>query len=172
VAAAGDTGVVVLVPAADPLIEQWRQRYDPAAAQGMPAHVTVLYPFLPEPDIDGGVLDALRSVFASTAPFDLQVRRAARFPATIYLDPEPAEPFRRLTAALVERWPDRQPYGGAFDEVTPHITIADDVGAEIMDHIEPLVVPHLPLRTRLTHAQLFAFDGRTWRPREGFPFAP
>jgi hypothetical protein len=35
------------VPAAEPVVSTWRERFDGSAAQGMPAHITALYPFLP-----------------------------------------------------------------------------------------------------------------------------
>ncbi|WP_079312549.1 hypothetical protein [Microbispora sp. GKU 823] len=42
-----ETALVVEVPSAEPLVRGLRERYDSFAAYGMPAHVTVLYPFLP-----------------------------------------------------------------------------------------------------------------------------
>jgi 2'-5' RNA ligase len=166
---AGEAGIVVLVPEAEPAVGRWRDRYDTSARQGMPAHVTVLYPFLREPKIDDDVRDRLRRVCAAAAPFDLELRRTARFPATTYLAPEPADPFRALTDALVAEWPEVPPYGGAYDDVVPHLTIADDVSTDVMDEADADVAPHLPVRTRVTEAHLFVFDGRRWQPREAFP---
>lgn len=42
-----ESSLIVPIPAAMPIIEPWRERLDPYSAYGMPAHVTVLYPFLP-----------------------------------------------------------------------------------------------------------------------------
>jgi 2'-5' RNA ligase len=170
VAVEGDTGIVVVVPEAEPVLERWRMRYDLPASQGMPAHVTLLYPFLPESRLDDEVLERLRALCARSAPIDLELRRTARFPETIYLDPEPADPFRQLTSAIVAEWPEAPPYGGRFDEVTPHLTIADAVSADLMDEIEPVVQGGLPVRTRLDAAQLFAFDGARWQLRHSFRF--
>ena len=44
---AGQTALVVAVPSAEPVVARLRASYDVAAAYGVPAHVTVLYPFLP-----------------------------------------------------------------------------------------------------------------------------
>ena len=41
---------VVPVPEAEPWVKDLRERYDPIAAVGMPAHITVLFPFIP-PDL-------------------------------------------------------------------------------------------------------------------------
>jgi hypothetical protein len=35
----------LVVPEAEPLVKPFRDRYDPSAAAGVPAHITLLYPF-------------------------------------------------------------------------------------------------------------------------------
>jgi hypothetical protein len=42
---AGESAIIVPVPAVEPLVSQWRQRFDVSARHGVPAHITVLYPF-------------------------------------------------------------------------------------------------------------------------------
>jgi len=49
----------ILVPEAEGLVGSFRVRYDPAAKDGMPAHITLLYPFKSPSEIDGLVLDTL-----------------------------------------------------------------------------------------------------------------
>jgi hypothetical protein len=39
------TALIILVPEAEALVKEFRDKYDHSAAEGMPAHVTVLYPF-------------------------------------------------------------------------------------------------------------------------------
>ena len=41
-------------------IARYRDRYDPSARRNVPAHVTVLYPFMPPGDVDAAVLVAAR----------------------------------------------------------------------------------------------------------------
>ena len=41
-----ESALVVLVPEADPLVGPFRSFFDPSAALGVPAHVTLLYPFV------------------------------------------------------------------------------------------------------------------------------
>jgi 2'-5' RNA ligase len=111
----------VLVPEAEQAVGGWRARHTPDGAAGMPAHVTLLYPFAPEPD-----LDAVRSLAADAGPFAFTLHAVREWPdGVVYLEPEPAEPFLRLTRELVRRFPDHQPYDGAFtvDEVVPHCTV-------------------------------------------------
>lgn len=41
----GQTVVIVPIPAVQPLVGGWRARLDSSAAVGVPAHVTIIYPF-------------------------------------------------------------------------------------------------------------------------------
>ena len=71
-------------------------RYDASAAFGMPAHITVLYPFLPEDRLNQNVVDRLKEICADTHVLDVELREARRFPGMLYLAPEPDDGFRRL----------------------------------------------------------------------------
>ena len=166
----GQSAVVVPVPAVEPVVSTWRARFDRSAAHGMPAHITALYPFAPEEDLTADVVAQLREVCAAVPVLDVEFRRTARFPDVLYLDPEPASGLRELTAAIAERWPQAPPYGGMFDEVVPHLTVAQSAGDDVLDDIEADVVHRLPVRTRLAEACLYVFDGERWRPRSRLPF--
>nr|WP_189183206.1 hypothetical protein [Microbispora rosea] len=63
-----ETALTVEVPSAEPLVRSLRERYDPSAAHGMPAHITIPYPFLRRERLDEGVLAALRDLFAARPP--------------------------------------------------------------------------------------------------------
>ena len=51
----GTSALVVTVPAAERAVGPWRLHYDPSAAAGMPAHVTVLFPWLAASAVDADV---------------------------------------------------------------------------------------------------------------------
>jgi 2'-5' RNA ligase superfamily len=86
--AKGDTALVLLVPEADALVERWQ---DPMVRAGMPAHVTAIYPFLPEAEIDAETHGRLRMACASQPPLNPTFRRVGRFPNVLWLDPELSE---------------------------------------------------------------------------------
>lgn len=159
----GQTGLIVAIPQAEPLVAAHRRAHDPAARYGVPAHVTVLYPFLPQDAVDATVLDGLRALFAAMPAFDVEFARCGRFPGDVlYLDPEPDAPFRELTAAVWRRWPEAPPYEGQFDDPVPHLTVADGVDATTADRLEAELAPLLPLSARAAEVQLVAFDGHRW----------
>ncbi len=89
------------VPAAEPLVGGHRHNLDAAAAWGVPAHVTVLYPFVEPTAVDEYVLATLAAAVGSVAAFDCRFPRTRWFGEDVlWLDPEPAEPFGELIAAV------------------------------------------------------------------------
>ncbi len=169
---AGKTALVLPVPEAEPVVGRWRERFDSSSADGVPAHVTVLYPFVADGRIDDRCLDELRALFAGHVSFDVRFSRCGRFPGLLYLAPEPDGPFRRLTEAVVARWPEAPPYGGRFDEVVPHLTVAECADTAVFDDIEADILDRLPVTTHADAITLVVFDGSRWRERAVFPLGP
>lgn len=165
---AGETALLIVVPEAETLVAGARQRYDPAAADGIPAHVTVLYPFLPEERLDAEVLATLRELFAAHEPFGLRFTGFGRFPDLLWLAPEPDGPVRALTGAVVARWPEAPPYRGAYEPV-PHLTVALKQPEETYAAVERDFAAGLPLSAAVTEVRLVVCDGVRWHQRTSFP---
>jgi hypothetical protein len=156
------------VPEAEPLVSHWRDRLDPYAAAGVPAHVTVLAPFLDTGRIGAAELAALRGLFAARPVFDAAFPRCARFPGVLYLAPEPAAPFRALTEAVAARWPETPPYGGRFPDVIPHLTVAFSDDHDVLDRVEAALARALPARARIASAQLLVSEQGNWAELAAF----
>jgi 2'-5' RNA ligase len=166
-----ETALVVPVPEAEPIVGEWRRRYDPTARRGVPAHITLLFPFAPPSEVDANV-DALREVFAAIAVFDFALAAVGRFPRTAYLRPEPENALLALIDALMRRWPQFPPHGGRFDSVIPHLTVADGVSADVLDVVEQALSPRLPIACRADAAWLLRSDAQgRWSCACVFPFA-
>lgn len=149
----------------------WRERFDQSAAAGVPAHVTLVYPFAPFDAVVAGMLDALREVFAPVEPFGFDLVTPARFPTVLYLVPKPGEPFRALIERLRRRFPEYPPYGGELEDVVPHLTVAESDDESLLARIEAELVPRLPIAGRVSEAVLMAEgDGGRWRVAVTFPF--
>jgi 2'-5' RNA ligase len=154
-----DAGLVIRVPESEALVSRWRTEHDPSARDGMPAHVTVLFPFKPFEQITAADRAALAALFAAHEPFDLTFSEIGRFPDTLWLKPEPDAPFRALTRAVERAFPDYPIYSGAFDDVIPHLTVAQG-SAAVLDEIEgALRRAFRPFRSRATTVTLFAKTG-------------
>lgn len=135
----------------------------------MPAHITVLYPFLNESRLTGDVLAQLEGVCGDHAALEVTFERTARFPDVLYLDPEPAEGLRTLTQAIADRWPEAQPYGGIHNEVVPHLTVAYAEDA-VLDAVEVDLQSRLPLAATLEEARVYVFNGARWQVLARLPF--
>jgi 2'-5' RNA ligase len=161
-----ESTLAILVPEAEGLVRSFRDRYDPAAKAGMPAHITLLYPFKSPNEIDGAVLDTLRHCFSCFAPFEFSLATINRFlDETLYLAPEPDDPFRQLTLAIWERYPETPPYGGRYSTVVPHLTAARLVGEEGFDEVarefEQASHGRLPIQAQA--AEVALMDARSGR---------
>lgn len=130
-----ESALVVLIPEAESLLKSFRMRYDPSAATGVPAHVTILYPFISPEQLTSDLVTTLRELFSKQASFCTSFLEVQRFPDMLYLAPEPAAPFRQLTEMIVKHFPDTPPYGGAFPEIIPHLTIAQFSDPQQLDQI-------------------------------------
>ncbi|MFF2787042.1 2'-5' RNA ligase family protein [Streptomyces sp. NPDC058049] len=165
---AGRTGLIVRIPEAEPSVRRWRERLDPSARAGVPAHVTVLFPFLDESRMDELVHCALADVLGSHRAFDLRFERCGQLPDVLYLVPEPDMPLRQLTAAIAGRWPEAPPYGGRFAEVVPHLTIAQSQEVTLLEEIEADLAHRLPFTSRVSSVELMVHDGTKWQERASF----
>jgi hypothetical protein len=167
-----ESALVVPVPEAEPAVERWRSRYDPSAAAGVPAHITVLYPFLPPARVDAATLGELERLFAAVAPVGYSLARLGRFEEVLYLAPEPRDPFKRLIELAARRYPQCPPYGGAvpLEEVEPHLTAAHTADEAVLRRAAADIAPHLPVLARAREARLLlrSPDGR-WRTWRRFP---
>lgn len=152
-----ESAVVVNVPVAEPVVGEHRERLDEAARWGVPAHVTVLYPFLPPVEIDATVLAALARAVAGVPRFTAAWTRTAWFDQRVlWVAPDPAAPFQALTAAVVREFPDYPPFGGQYEAVVPHLTVGNGAPLEELRAAERLVAPQLPFSMPVTHVQLLA----------------
>ncbi|MFF3673743.1 2'-5' RNA ligase family protein [Streptomyces sp. NPDC002120] len=165
---AGQTGLLVRIPEAEPAVGGWRERLDPSAQAGVPAHVTVLFPFLDESRMDALVYSALVDVLGSHQAFDLRFERCGRFPEVLHLVPEPDTQLRQLTKAIADRWPEAPPYGGRFAEIVPHLTIAQGQEDAVLGEIEADLAGRLPFTSHVASVVLMVHDGVKWQERASF----
>jgi hypothetical protein len=142
------TGIIVPVPEARPFAPH--------------PHITLLAPFRDRSDLfDDSLRADLRAVFATKSAFRFRLVEVRRFPDDhVYLVPDPDEPFRAMTIELSNRYPDCPPYGGAFSQIIPHLTIDPE------SRPEPL-----PIDARATVTQLVHSHGEEWDVLATFPLA-
>ena len=149
------SALIVPVPEAEPVVGALRARHDPSAAGGMPAHITLLYPFMPPDAIDAATEQSLGEIAAAFPSFRFQLTRVGRFPGVVYLDPQPGQPFIDLTQMIAARWPAHPPYGGEFDEIVPHLTVSQGSDAPGLGET---LSEKLPIAAEAKEVQLMTQD--------------
>lgn len=162
------SALYVEIPAVEPAVRDLRLRWDPAGTV-VPAHVTVLFPFLPPDAMDARVDATLAAIASEAPPFEVRFERVGRFPDVVWLDPAPSTPFSRLTDAVAARWPDHPPYGGAFDQVVHHLTVADGAPSGVLERLEPQLSAHLPITQSVRELTLAVRRHGDWTLRSRFP---
>ncbi|KKJ97437.1 2'-5' RNA ligase family protein [Micromonospora sp. HK10] len=168
-----ETALIVVVPEAEPAVGRFRSALDVAAGWGVPAHVTVLYPFLPPDRITDEVITDLDRICAATPCGEVSFAEVKWFGDTVvWLAPDPDDVFRHLTAAVWRRFPEAAPYGGAHAEPVPHLTIGHDAPKQVLAQAAEAVAGRLPIRTTVDTVRLIAGTAApdSWRTRHEFAF--
>jgi 2'-5' RNA ligase len=166
------TAIIVPIPEAETAVGRFRATLDRAASWGVPAHLTVLYPFLPPESIDDAVYAALRDIVAAVPVFDVALTHVDWFDDTVvWLAPQPTDPFRALTEAVWQRFPEAPPYAGAHNGIVPHLTIGHDAPRTVLEHAAKAVSTHLPIRASIDVIRLIAGtpDQHPWHTLRDFP---
>lgn len=165
----GTTALVILLPAAEPALAAAR-RVDPGLVRpGLAAHVTALYPFLPDSSLTSPVLAAVRSLASAFSPTEV---RLAEFLAAPGFAALPAPSLQPITDAVCARWPEVLPYGGRFGPRPPsHVTVAMGGDEETLSRVADEVRPMLPLTDHAVALQLVALTESGWELRLEAPFA-
>ena len=163
------TGLVLRVPEADALAANVQAFAHAGVPAEMPAHVTVLFPFRDWEEIGRPAIATLERLFRESQPFELTFRKVERFPGVVWLSPEPRAEVDRLTRRVFEAFPDRPPYGGQFEDPTPHLTLVQG-GQGLMDEAFDYAASLLssPIRANIRRCVLFGLTADGWRPQLDF----
>jgi 2'-5' RNA ligase len=167
------TALLVQVPV-DAAVDDFRRRHLAATvARGLPAHVTVLFPFAGVASIDGELRAQVVEHFATSSAFSAELVRVDRFEAHVWLAPEPHERFIALLTGAYARFPQFPPYGDEFAEPAPHLTIAEVGPGGSVEHVAEQAERELgagfPFSFTVQRISLFEelADG-TWQQSDSF----
>ena len=168
-----ESALVVLVPEAERAVRTWRDQHDPAAALGVPAHITLIYPFLAPGSLDDATVAEVGSLMRGFGPFRYRLVGPRAFgDEVLYLAPEPVEPFLGLIDRLAARYPDTPPYGGKHETVIPHLTVTQGAEPDVMDRARRAIEPFLPIAAHADGAWLLERRGERWQATRSIPFGP
>lgn len=159
---------MIVLPDAAPLLDAaWR--VDPALVRrGVPAHASLLYPFVPESALTGEDEKSVRCLAACFPAADLLLEEIVTAPGFVAVTVPQLQP---IVDAFRAHWPGLRPYGGRFGvQPTAHVTVA--MGADnptAAAYVRAAISRLLPLRTRATAVQLVVLTEEGWQPRLTVP---
>jgi 2'-5' RNA ligase len=159
------SAILIPVPQADSVVGRWRFEYDPVAAAGVPAHVTLVVPWLPPAEIVDDDLAELERELADVHAFDFSLTRVDWFGRRVlWVAPEPVDPFLKLTHRIADRF-NTPPWEDEFDEVVPHLTVAHASDGVELVPIAADVATRLPVRCRAEEVWVMVGGGGRWERR-------
>lgn len=167
------SAIVIPFPEVDDVVDAWRRLLDPAQIRGIPAHVTVLFPFVLPTDLSSEHLNLLESHFAMTSSFNVAFDSTGWFEdRVVYLEPKPEERFRTMTKQLLRAFPSCLPYGGKFADPIPHLTLGDGAPLRSLLRAEAAVRERFPIDTQAREAWLMTggMGPKSWSLRQSFRF--
>jgi 2'-5' RNA ligase len=159
---------LVLVVDLPPALEALRLRSIEDAAAGVPAHVTLLYPFAEEAQLDDSVLGVVGRIAARHPVLRLRLTEGRRFPDTLYASVEPDAPVRALQAQLADAFPTLPLYGDAF-EFVPHVSIVEGPRVTEPGALDDPAWATLPVEQVVDGIDLITGRDGRWATRRRFP---
>jgi 2'-5' RNA ligase len=152
------------VPEAEALVGAWRAAHDPTARAGVPAHITLVVPWVPPEQIKQDHFEELEELLGHQKPFDYSLAAVRWFGRRVlWLAPSPAAPFKHLTMLLAEHF-ETPPWQGEFPEVIPHLTVglAGQARDSSLSEAAEDLASKLPLRCRAGQVDVMVGDGADW----------
>ena len=132
-----------------------RERLDASAPLGVPAHITVLFPFMVPAAIGTAALTQLGHLFAAVSRFSFRLDHTGWFgDDVLWLGPRDPGPFRALTQRVYGAFPAFPPFAGQFDDVIPHLTIGHGHPLNDLRTAERAIQALLPIDSHATTVTL------------------
>jgi 2'-5' RNA ligase len=148
---------------------------DDGWADGMPAHVTLIYPFADGDVLGEHEIGQVRAALGSFTRFDVTFAGFGQFaalPPVLYLEPQPGDAFLGMIAALERGFPAFPPFGGLHETVIPHLTVAETHDTTAIRAAQDDVERHLPIRTCAAEVAVMEHLAGGWQPRARVPLPP
>jgi hypothetical protein len=164
--------IVIPVPEAEPAVDLLRRTHTRDGAEGMPAHITLIYPFADDAILTARLANDARDVIAHFAPFDFQLTSVERFThpteGHVWLAPNPASNFVDIVRAFEDAFPEYPSFAGEFDDVIPHLTVVSSASEETLASVEDQLADSLPIDAHALVAYLMVHGDGRWQKRSEF----
>lgn len=165
-----ETVVLIPVGEAEEFVSNLRLKYDPSALHGIPAHITVLFPFIPPEKLTNDDLIKLKEIIRFPK-FDFKLEKIMTFPGVVFLEPTNKDKFIEITRMIWDNFPDYPPFEGKYlPEINPHLTIGHDMGDKFESCLAEAnkLEKKLPITARAEEILLLTSNEGEWVIRERF----
>lgn len=162
--------ILIPVPEAEPIVGKLREKFDPSAVKGIPAHITLLFPFIPPHQITSVDLERIKNIL-QVEKFEFELIEVKTFPGVVYLEPTNREKFITLTTKIFSVFPDYPPSEGKFlPDIIPHLTIGHELGEKFDKCLleTKSIESRLPIKAIAKEAFLMTSLNGEWTVREKF----
>lgn len=170
-----ETGLIIPVPAFEEFIRHHRVFNPAVSPEGVPAHLTLLYPFLP-PEVCVEAHAQVASFFASVEPIEFELTEIGWFDdRVVFVAPDDPTPFVALTERLIGEWTECIPYGGRHGgKHVPHLTLGIEGTSQEMASLAEAAQQLLPMKCVAEQAWLMIGTSRParWDVSDRFSFGP
>lgn len=117
-------------------------------------------------------VNRLSNLLAAIESFSFTLDHVGRFPNVLYLAPVPSAPFVHLIERTAHEFPESPPYGGQFDSITPHLTVAQltntDQLQSVIRQFSDAASDRLPLQAFADRVWLMDNREGRWQKRVSF----
>lgn len=121
---APDASAIIVRAHLPPALEALRRASVKDASRGLPAHITLLSPFVRDGELDAALRRRLAGIFNRHLAFDYHLIGPKASSDTIYAGVDSERPFLELYRDLSVAFPDFPIYEVRDAEFIPHVTIA------------------------------------------------
>jgi len=154
-----ETVLLLAVPAADPVVGHHRRELDRSAADGIPAHLTVVYPFKPLGEIKEADHERLARIGREHGPFHVEGIKTAWFGEQVmFVEVNAPQDVHALTVDVAAAFPDHPPYSGDIPlaQIVPHLTVGAGAPASALRTAARAVDEALPFSQEVRAMELWA----------------
>ncbi|MGD0168017.1 MAG: 2'-5' RNA ligase family protein [Gaiellaceae bacterium] len=150
----GLSTLIAPTPEAERAVGSWRSRFDPWAKRGVPAHITLLEPFLFPSQLGDGARERLALLLNKHQQTEIELSRVEQLPGAVSLLPDNAKVLWQITRDLFDEWPELEARSRTGRGRPYHVTIACMEEPHLFDEIRIDVAGFLPIRTRICDVRL------------------
>lgn len=162
-----ETVLLLAVPAAEPVVGRHRRELDLSAADGIPAHLTVVYPFKPLGEISEADHECLAQIGREHDPFQVEGTRTAWFGEQVmFVEVNAPQKVHALIVDVASAFPEHPPYSGNIPlaQIVPHLTVGAGAPVSALRTAARAVDDGLPFYQEVRAMELWSgppVEGRT-----------